>query len=185
MLSLDIGGGPNPFKNRSEEWKDSLNIDIQNITEVDVVCDVSKGLPFLDNTVDKIITCHFIEHIGFKEQNFLFNECYRVLKNEGFILIIMPEFDICIKEYLRSCFCVSYNSSISDPKCNICNGKASISRQRVKEYIYGNQCYPYDYHLNMMTSEEALIKMINSGFKNIKVEPGGGPLVVHITGYKL
>jgi len=53
------------------------------------VVDLEKDkLPFEDNSVDYILANHFIEHL--KDVKNCLNECWRVLKPDGIIEIIVP-----------------------------------------------------------------------------------------------
>jgi ubiquinone/menaquinone biosynthesis C-methylase UbiE len=45
--------------------------------------DVSKGLPFSDNSVDKIYTSHFLEHIPQRKGFHVLQEIYRIIKKGG------------------------------------------------------------------------------------------------------
>lgn len=54
------------------------------------VLDVRKELPFEDNSVDFIRTEHFLEHLTADEGIFFLNECWRILKKDSKIHIIVP-----------------------------------------------------------------------------------------------
>tara|TARA_B100001248_G_C27337556_1_gene434604 strand:+ start:123 stop:785 length:663 start_codon:yes stop_codon:yes gene_type:complete len=62
-------------------------------------CDASKRLPFKDSTVDLIYSCHMLEHLDKKESNTFFEESYRVLKDNGLMRIVVPDFNILIEKY--------------------------------------------------------------------------------------
>ena len=85
LCKLNIGSGTQKFE--EEGW---INIDIYQYPEVDIVRDVEKGLPFDDESVEKIYTSHFLEHV--KDLNFVMEECHRVLKKGGVMHIIVPFF---------------------------------------------------------------------------------------------
>jgi len=84
-IKLDIGCG-------SDKVKGCVGIDkfpIHGI--VDVVADLEKGLPmFKDNTVDEIYCYHTLEHLD--DVEFMMEEFYRVLKNNGKVFIKVPHF---------------------------------------------------------------------------------------------
>ena len=80
MLKLNIGSG----KHKLEGY---VSIDIQDCA--DVVLDLEKDkLPYEDNSVDEIAAFHFFEHIN----NLLplVNECNRVLKPGGHLVVAVP-----------------------------------------------------------------------------------------------
>jgi len=59
-----------------------INIDLRDCGQ-DMVWDLTKGIPFPDNSVEEVYSCHFIEHLTDDESIDLFREIYRVLKPKG------------------------------------------------------------------------------------------------------
>jgi SAM-dependent methyltransferase len=53
--------------------------------------DCRKSLPFGDGTVDVIYSSHFFEHVFRHETVKILGECYRVLKRDGIIRIVLPD----------------------------------------------------------------------------------------------
>lgn len=82
-MKIDIGGGHNPkagFK----------SVDL--IKDADYVCNIEKEkLPFEDESVEEIYSHHTFEHIS--NIIHLMNECWRVLKWNGRLEIIVPHID--------------------------------------------------------------------------------------------
>ena len=81
MKKLDLGCG-----NRKHEGY--IGIDFEYKEGVDIVRDLEKGLPFDDESIDEIFASHILEHL--KELNFVMEECFRVLKKNGIMRIIVP-----------------------------------------------------------------------------------------------
>ena len=69
-IFLNLGSGPTSKDN----W---INVDLYG---ADINCDLRKGIPIKENTVDKIYTSHMFEHVPFKELKKFINECYEFLK---------------------------------------------------------------------------------------------------------
>lgn len=69
-----------------------IGIDINKKTQADIICDLNK-YPWefaKENSVDNIFCANFIEHLeGYQFYKF-FEECFRILKNNGKIYIISP-----------------------------------------------------------------------------------------------
>ena len=67
----------------------------------EVPLDVTRKLPFKDDTFDTIYSSHLIEHIHRKQIEFFLMESYRILKKDGMNIISTPSvhkiFDICFK----------------------------------------------------------------------------------------
>lgn len=80
-MNLELGCGAN-------KKKGFYGIDISNLNGVDLVFDLNKGIPLKDNSVDKVYSSHCIEHI--EEPLKIFEEIYRVLKEDGTATIILP-----------------------------------------------------------------------------------------------
>jgi len=83
-LIVEIGCGSSP------KIKGAITIDIIDLDGIDIVADVTKRLPFNDNSIDEIHSYHFLEHV--EDLHFMFQEMYRVLKKEGLIIGTVPHF---------------------------------------------------------------------------------------------
>lgn len=57
----------------------------------DVVGDIEKGLPWDDSSVGSIVGSHIFEHI--QDPVFLLHECWRILKPDGKLVLLMPDQD--------------------------------------------------------------------------------------------
>lgn len=57
-------------------------------------------LPFQDNQFDVVYTSHFVEHIPRSKVSEFLSECHRVLKPNGIIRIVVPDFENIAREYL-------------------------------------------------------------------------------------
>lgn len=64
------------------------NIDISNKAKCDIVYDLSKGIPFPQCSVKKIVCEHFLEHV--EDTIFIMNEMWRVCKNGAKVKIVVP-----------------------------------------------------------------------------------------------
>jgi ubiquinone/menaquinone biosynthesis C-methylase UbiE len=84
-VRLNLGCG----NHRLAGW---INMDMVCTPAVDVVRDITRGLPFEDSSVDEILVDNVLEHIG-PEQDFVFvlNELYRVLKPGALLNVIVPD----------------------------------------------------------------------------------------------
>ncbi len=80
-LKINLGGGPN----KKEGF---LNIDRLSIPEVDVVADLSEGIPLSDNSVDEVLALSILEHLD--DTCFVMEEIYRVCAKNAKITITVP-----------------------------------------------------------------------------------------------
>ncbi len=85
---LNIGCGDKPqASNDLDEW---INLDAQLLSGVDVVRDITRGLPFMDATFDHVLMDNVLEHLSSADAIFAINEIDRVLKVGGTAEIIVP-----------------------------------------------------------------------------------------------
>jgi len=61
-----------------------------------------RPLPYQNDSFDVIYTSHFIEHIPKAQVFDFFLECHRVLKPEGIIRIVVPDFENIAREYIKN-----------------------------------------------------------------------------------
>ena len=64
--------------------------------------DVSKGLPFADSEVEYVYTSHMLEHLPRDKAHFVLRECYRVLKVDGVLRIVVPDLRLLVDNYIKS-----------------------------------------------------------------------------------
>ena len=87
MNRLSIGSGPTVDK----DW---FGVDLVSKDPRVVICDITKGLPFKNNTIGEILCDNVLEHIPAGDQSRdLMNEIYRICKNKAFVGIIVPKWD--------------------------------------------------------------------------------------------
>lgn len=77
-LKINLGCGDN----RLEGWSNH-----------DMDVDITKPLPWGDNTVDFILAEHVFEHINGPDALRFLDECYRVLKKDGVLRLCVPGID--------------------------------------------------------------------------------------------
>ena len=84
MRILDLGCGENKVEN-------SIGLDCADLHDVDVKHDLlSFPYPFDDESFELIYLRHVIEHFILDDINNIFNECWRLLKKDGNLIVIVP-----------------------------------------------------------------------------------------------
>lgn len=63
--------------------------------------DCRKRLPFNSDSVDYIYTSHFLEHLKKFEAERLLEECFRILKKNGVLRVVVPDLELILKRYLE------------------------------------------------------------------------------------
>jgi len=92
-LLINIGAG-------DQGKPDWVNLDVFSCLGVNCIYDCRKSLPFPNNSVKGIFCEHFLEHMDYEEEapRFL-SECYRVLKRNGVIRLIVPDIEMYLHAY--------------------------------------------------------------------------------------
>lgn len=67
-----------------------INIDNRQLPGINIVRDILRGLPFEDNTIEKVVSENFLEHIPQTEVIWVMNEIWRVLKPGGIAHHVIP-----------------------------------------------------------------------------------------------
>ena len=67
-----------------------LGVDIIAYPNVDIVRDITRGIPFSNGTVEAVFASHFMEHIERTEVTFVLEEVHRVLEVGGEFHFIVP-----------------------------------------------------------------------------------------------
>jgi SAM-dependent methyltransferase len=81
-VCLDIGCGD------QKQYPDNIGVDVRRARDVDVVADLTEGIPLPDRSVDRVFAVHVLEHlIDFLP---LVDECHRVLRPGGLLHVLSP-----------------------------------------------------------------------------------------------
>ena len=70
-----------------------VNIDGNFQRRPDCTLDVRAGLPFPDDSIEFIYSCHMLEHIYVYEAIVVLRECHRVLRPGGYVHLTLPDFN--------------------------------------------------------------------------------------------
>ena len=62
--------------------------------------DLTKPFPWKEQSVDIIYTSHTLEHFVKNDGRFFLSECHRVLKTDGILRVIVPDFRVLVERYL-------------------------------------------------------------------------------------
>jgi len=98
VLDTEIGASPKPGLNLNlgsgyRPLEGFVNIDNRAEVKPDLVCDVTEGLPYPDNSVDMVRAHDFLEHIPIGKTIGVMNEIWRVLKPGGLFDSFTPSTD--------------------------------------------------------------------------------------------
>lgn len=129
-----------------------VNIDVNPDVKPDLVGDITKSLPYANDSVSEIWLIHVIEHIQKKYHIPLYMEMNRILKKNGIIVMAYPEFVKCAMNYVT-------------------NKKGK--RDFWEMTVYGRQNTPSDFHVSLMDSSLLVPQLISMGF-GVTTQPQEG-----------
>jgi predicted SAM-dependent methyltransferase len=82
--------------------KDWINIDYTSNSSFVKEHNILSGIPFDNDTIDFVYHSHILEHLSKKQGEKFILECYRVLKKEGVIRVVIPDLRTITSEYLNA-----------------------------------------------------------------------------------
>jgi len=80
---------------------DWTNIDLICMDQSVQVADICEGLPFAGQTFDAVYHSHLLEHLDVEQGQNLVAECFRVLRPEGILRIVVPDLEQIARLYLK------------------------------------------------------------------------------------
>lgn len=92
-IKLDLG---------SSDLKRKGFLSVDMTKGADLICDLTKGIPYADSSVDMIKSDHFFEHLDIDQLIYVLSECYRVLKRGHKLDFTVPHIDPYMKAYLKN-----------------------------------------------------------------------------------
>jgi len=90
MIGVNVGSGQRPFKSNEEiAWWNVDSVDRPGqIT--DIICDCSIEIPVPIDSADYVVLQHVLEHFGCNEACALIENCKKVLRPGGSLLVFVP-----------------------------------------------------------------------------------------------
>ena len=135
-IFLEIGAGE---KKGSGDW-----VTLDGGFFADIHWDLRQGIPFPDNSLDRIYTSHCFEHIPFKGLEKLIRTCHKKLKKGGTLSVCVPDARLYIDSYISGGqFIDFYDESLVSPS-TVCDTGSPIDQVNLIAYLGGQHCYMFD-----------------------------------------
>ncbi len=152
-ISVELGAGN---KRGIGEW---ITIDVTRTC--DIYWDLRKGIPFPNESIRKIYSSHFFEHLSFGETQQFLDECKRTLVPDGKFSICVPNARIYIEAYAKGGSLDAETFFLYKPAYN---HTTRIDYVNYMAYMGGEHKYMFD--------EENLLFILKSkGFRNVRLRP--------------
>ena len=78
------------------------NVNFTSSGEGVISHNLAKGIPFPDNSFDVVYHSHLLEHFTTIAAESFFKECYRVLRPQGILRVVVPDLEQIAKTYLEA-----------------------------------------------------------------------------------
>jgi len=151
LIYCNIGCGPNIFPN-------FVNIDYFWKPGIDICWDITKGLPFGDESVEGIFIEHVLEHFSARAAKIILREFYRILKKGKIIRVIVPDGQLYAELYIKS----GTDKSVRFPYAEESDNKTPM--------LYLNDLF-YRHEHKMAYDAQTLSKFLSeAGFEDIRKE---------------
>lgn len=160
-----------------------VNVDFRETHPSVKVVDLSvMPWPFEDESADEILMLDFLEHFPYSQTNRILLECYRVLKQDGDLIIQVPDGGHLANalnmqgEYLcNQCGTSMWEPTPSNPRhgdeptqhksCPKCKQPAATIAEAAMRRLYGGQDFPGNFHYTCFTQSSLMHKGAAAGFQ--------------------
>lgn len=149
-----------------------VNVDFNQ--PCDLLFDLSNfPWPWSNESCDEILMLDFLEHFSYRKTEDILHECWRILKENGSLIVQVPDFEHCSNaildcgEFLCNC-CGNNNKNfvIKDgiKRCNKCCVSFSKIAEAAMKRLYGGQDYVGNWHFTSFTKDMLVRKLKEYGF---------------------
>ncbi|MDJ0744589.1 MAG: methyltransferase domain-containing protein [Xenococcaceae cyanobacterium MO_167.B27] len=80
-----------------QQW---TNIDIKSANDAVISYNICQKIPYLDNSFDAVYHSHLLEHLTKHQAQSFLRECFRVLRPDGTLRVVVPDLEQIVKTYL-------------------------------------------------------------------------------------
>ena len=123
----------------------------------DLPCDLTEGIPLPDESVSRIYSSHFLEHLTYSEIQDVFKESLRVLVDGGSFSVCVPNSKIFIEAYVD-------NRELPEEYFKVKPAFRDTTKLDYVNYI----AYMRDTHRYMFDQEHLLYLLGQAGFTNVR-----------------
>ena len=130
-----------------------INVDTRNADGVDLVHDISLGMPCGEGDADEIFAQDILEHFSFRVTETMLCQWFRALKPGGTLTVQVPNIDKHIRDYWSDRQDKRYKNGYDD------------AMEFLRANIFGGQDYEGNYHKTCFTPNTLKMLLHKVGFK--------------------
>jgi len=153
---LNIGCGPNILN-------DFINLDYMWMPGVDLVWDITKGIPFENSYFSGIYSEHCLEHLSYQQAKLLLGEIFRLLKPSGLLRIVVPDANLYLQIYQQQ----QSGKDVSFPYGQTAH---DIDDKQITSMMVVNSIFRGHGHLYAYDYETLKVLLEDKGFISVKQE---------------
>jgi predicted SAM-dependent methyltransferase len=127
--------------------------------------DIGEAWPLESESVEEIYSSHAFEHVSYRAEETLWDECYRTLKPGGTIHIIVPDFEETCKLFLKKDQTFTFE---------MCNAGPDRSWGTPMRLIFGHQDKMGQTHLSAYTQGKLKAIAERYHYKECAISQSGG-----------
>ena len=79
-----------------------VNVDFSSTAAGVIAHNLTAGIPFPEQSFDVVYHSHVLEHFTREQGEFFMKECFRVLKSNGIVRVLVPDLETIASEYLKN-----------------------------------------------------------------------------------
>ena len=110
----------------------------------DIHWDLRQGIPFPNNSLDKIYTSHCFEHIPLQGLEKLIRNCHSKLKEGGTLSVCVPNARLYIDAYVAGEQFIDFKDKSLVCPSTVCDTGSPIDQVNLIAYLGGQHCYMFD-----------------------------------------
>jgi predicted SAM-dependent methyltransferase len=130
-------------------------------------CNAAVSIPEKKNSIDLIYSSHVLEHLDSNETDKFLSNCKEILRNEGILRLVVPDFDILVNNYLSD---KDVNTFIK--RSCLVGDKPKNILKKLQYLIQG-----HGWHHQMFTKKSLEKVLKKNGFRSIEFfEPGSSKI---------
>jgi predicted SAM-dependent methyltransferase len=148
-----------------------IHIDvIAEAPSIEIVHDISRPLPFLDNTVGEILANHVLEHLSWRILPAVVKDMHRVLVTDGLVYIRTPNLRFVMERYHSG----KLTDEHPDDESKIRELYEDISAGMWANLkLFSGQDYPSNFHYVCMDPDDLRQVFLRAGFHSVKLAQFG------------